>query len=70
MSAALDRLKAEVAETKAGVESAKVFIAGLAQQIRDLVAAGGSDAEFTQMADDLDAAQADLAAAQAAEPQA
>lgn len=36
MSAALDRLEAEVSETKTAIDSAVTLIRGLSQQIRDL----------------------------------
>lgn len=64
MSQALDRLKAEVAETKSVNESVRTLIGGMAEQIRTLAANGGaSDAELNQMADELDAEQAKMAQA-------
>jgi hypothetical protein len=68
MSAAMDRLKTEVAETRGIIASAKVAFAGLGQQIRDLrdqvakLDPAAVEQELTQMADDLDAAQGELAA--------
>lgn len=58
MSAELDRLTTEVAETKAGVASAITLIQGLAQQIRDNA---NDPAALKALADDLDASQTDLA---------
>lgn len=60
MSEALDRLTREVQETNDAVQSAVTLIAGLAQTIRDNI----DDSEaLNQLADDLDAQQATLAAA-------
>jgi hypothetical protein len=58
MSAELDRLTTEVAETKAGVASAIRLIQGLAQQIRDNAT---DPVALNALADDLDAQQKDLA---------
>jgi|SRR6478752_9882402 len=58
MSAALDRLTAEVAETRSAAQSLITLVQGLAQQIRDNV--DDSDA-LNQLADDLDAEQKDIA---------
>jgi hypothetical protein len=63
MSAELDRLTAEVSETHSAVDSAVTLIAGLAQQIRDL---STDPAALNALADDLDAQQAAIAAAVAA----
>ena len=60
MSAALDRLTQEVAETKTAVESAITLIDGLADQIRDLK---DDPAALEALADELDAQQAAIAAA-------
>jgi uncharacterized coiled-coil protein SlyX len=60
MSEALDRLTAEVAETHDAVDSAVALIAGLAQQIRDL---STDPAALNALADELDAQQAEIAAA-------
>jgi uncharacterized protein YigA (DUF484 family) len=60
MSAALDRLTAEVAENRSSVDSAIALIAGLAQQIRDL---SDDPAALNALADELDAQQADIAVA-------
>lgn len=60
MSAELDRLTAEVAETKTAAKSAVVLINGLAQQIRDLK---NDPAALTALADSLDADQAEIGAA-------
>jgi hypothetical protein len=59
MSEALDRLTAEVSETKSAVDSAVALISGLAQQIRDNV----SEDALNALADSLDAQQAELAEA-------
>lgn len=63
MSDALDRLTTEVAETRSAVDSAVTLISGLAEQIRDLK---DDPAALEALADDLDAQQADIAAAVAA----
>ena len=55
MSAALDRLTAEVAETKTANESLRAAFVGLADQIRET--AGDADAA-NALADELDADQA------------
>lgn len=60
MSVALDRLTAEVAETKTIAASAVALIRGLAQQIRDNAT---DPAALNALADELDATQADLGAA-------
>lgn len=60
MSDSLDRLTAEVAETKTVAASAKAMIAGLAQQIRDNAT---DEAALNQLADDLDSSTNDLAGA-------
>ena len=63
MSAALDRLTQEVSETKDAVASVLALVQGLADQIRN-----NSDdpAALEKLADDLDAAQQEIAAAVAA----
>lgn len=58
MSAALDRLTQEVAQTKDAVASVLTLVDGLAQQIRDNI--DDSDA-LNALADDLDAQQKDIA---------
>lgn len=63
MSAALDRLTAEVAETKTAVNSVLALVEGLAQQIRDNAT---DPVALNALADELDAQQAALAAAVAA----
>lgn len=63
MSAALDRLTREVSETKEVAASAVAMIEGLAQQIRDLK---DDPAALEALANELDASQAALAAAVAA----
>jgi hypothetical protein len=63
MSAALDRLTAEVAETKTAVASVLTLVQGLAAQIRDNI--DDSDA-LNALADDLDASQQQIADAIAA----
>jgi len=60
MSAALDRLTAEVTESKDATLAATTLIAGLAQQIRDAI---GSETQLNALADSLDADQAEIAAA-------
>lgn len=58
MSAALDRLTQEVAETKTAVASVLTLVAGLAQQIRDNAE---NPAALEALADDLDASQKEIA---------
>lgn len=65
MSAATERMKQEVAETKTVIGSAKTLIANLAQRLRDALASNDT-AALNAMADELDAAQGELAAAVAA----
>lgn len=60
MSAALNRLTAEVAENTNTTASAKALISGLAQQIRDNA---GNETALNKLADELDASGADLAGA-------
>src|SRR5690349_13322732 len=60
MSAQLDRLKQEVAESKTVTESAIAMIGNLAQQIRDLK---DDPAALEALANDLDSQQQALAAA-------
>ena len=60
MSETLDRLTREVAETRTVVESAKLLIGSLADQIREHV---GDEAALVALADDLDRQQGELAAA-------
>ncbi len=60
MSAELDRLTAEVAESRTAVDSVLALVAGLAQQIRDNAT---DPAALTALADSLDQQQADIAAA-------
>lgn len=66
MSAAMDRLKVEVAETRGIIPSVRALVQGLQQQIRDLAAQVASmdptalEAELTTLADDLDASQGEL----------
>jgi ABC-type transporter Mla subunit MlaD len=59
MSAALDRLTNEVAETKTAVDSVLTLVDGLADQIRALK---DDPAKLAALADELDANQADIAA--------
>jgi chromosome segregation ATPase len=63
MSAALDRLTQEVSETKDAVASVLALVQGLADQIRDNAE---DPAALNKLADDLDAAQQEIAAAVAA----
>lgn len=60
MSAALDRITAEVSETRTAVNSVITLVTGLAQQIRDLKE---DPAALEALANELDAAQAEIAAA-------
>lgn len=60
MSKELDDLTTEVANTKAGVDSAVTLIAGLRQQIID---AGTDPAKLQALTDALKATEADLAGA-------
>ena len=60
MSAALDRVQAEVTEMSAAVDSAIVLIEGLAQRIRDLAT---DPVALNAFADELDAKSNALAAA-------
>lgn len=60
MSAALDRITQEVAETKTAVDSVLTLVSGMAQQIRDLK---DDPAALELLANDLDAKQAEIAAA-------
>jgi len=60
----LEALRAEVAETRGHVESAKVFIAGLKAKIEELAARPTVDpAELAALASVLDATNNDFAAA-------
>lgn len=58
MSASLDKITAEVAETKTVMQSAVVLIAGLAGQIRDLK---DDPAALSALADSLDTDSSALA---------
>lgn len=60
MSQALDRLTAEVSESRTATESLTTLVAGLAQQIRDNAT---DQAALLALADDLDSQQASIAAA-------
>ncbi len=60
MSAELDRLTSEVAQSRAATDSVLVLVAGLAQQIRDNAT---DPAALNALADSLDQQQADIAAA-------
>lgn len=63
MANELDRLTTEVAETSGVIDSAIALLASLAQRIRDFI---NQPAALAKLADDLDAKQAALAAAIAA----
>ncbi len=65
MSVELTRLTQEVAETQGAVQSAIALLEGLSQFIRDHV---DDPAALNQLADNLDAQQAAIAAAVAANP--
>lgn len=67
MSAEVDRMKQEVAETRGAIESGIAFIKSLIQKIRDL---RDDPAALTALADDLDAQQKALAEAIATDPDA
>lgn len=60
MTAALDRLTAEVAESRTATESAIALIAGLSDQIRELK---DDPAALEALADDLDNQQSQIGAA-------
>lgn len=60
MSAALDRLREEVAENTAAVASAEVLISGLAEQLRNAI---GDEEALNALVEELDANSARLAAA-------
>jgi chromosome segregation ATPase len=60
MSAALDRLTAEVSESREATNSVLTLVAGLADQIRDLK---DDPAALEALADDLDAQQSEISAA-------
>ena len=70
MSAELDRLTAEVAESKTVMASAKVLIEGMAARLvqvqSELAAIGVTNATLDTLAVDLDVSANDLAAAVAA----
>ena len=66
MSASLDNLTNEVAETKGAIESAIVLINGLAQEVRDLKNAPNVDAAIDALSAELDGTSKALAAAVAA----
>lgn len=63
MTAALDRLTAEVANMKTVELSAVTLINGLAQRVRDAATAqaAGDDTALNALADDIDATASDLA---------
>lgn len=63
MSVAVDKLKAEVEETKGAVASIIALVEGLAQQIRDLK---DDPAALEALANELDQEQAKIAASVAA----
>ena len=60
MSAAIDKIRSEIAENKDLVSSTKALVSSLAQQIRD---AKGDEEALEALAADLDAQNAELAAA-------
>jgi hypothetical protein len=67
MSAALDRLKAEIAENKTVTQSVLTLVQSISGQLRELsekVAAGeAAEAEIAALADELDASTNQLASA-------
>lgn len=65
MSAALDRLTQEVLDTKGAADSAIALLTGLGDYIRANVS---DSAALNALADDLDAKQAEIAAAVVANP--
>ena len=62
VSEAFERLKTEVTETRTVAASAVALIGGLAERLRELADAPTSE-EIAALADELDAAQNDLASA-------
>lgn len=69
ISDALATLVTEVQETKAGIDSALVFIQGLKDQIQQLINAGAvTPAQLQDLANQLDAKQQEIAAAITTEP--
>jgi TolA-binding protein len=60
MKETIDRVRAEVTEARTVADSAKALVTQLAQQIRDNI---GDPAALNALADQLDATNADLAAA-------
>jgi len=66
VSQELDDLRAEVAETTSVASSAVILINGISARIQAAIDAGGSPADFIAMKAELDAANAGLAAAVAA----
>lgn len=67
MQAAIERITREVAEQKTVTDSVLTFIAGIKAQLEaaqaELAQIGAASATLNQLADDLDAQQAALAAA-------
>lgn len=64
MATDLTHIRAEAAESKDVMAAAASLIRNLAQLLRDAVASGGDvTAEVNEIADSLDAGQADLSAA-------
>ena len=66
--AALDELTREVEETKGVAESAITLIVGLKAKLDEIIAGGNNDPALLALAADLDATQASLADAVAANP--
>lgn len=61
--AAIDDLKREVQESRTVTQSAVALLQGLRQRLDDALASGNTEADIRAVIDDLDAQQADLAAA-------
>lgn len=63
---ALENLRQEVEETQSAIDSAIVFIAGLANRLREALMGDTTSEDISELADELDAAQTKLATAIAA----
>lgn len=67
--ATLETLRRELAETRAGIDSVLALVAGLRQQLQDLIDADTVTPEALQeLVDEMDRQQADLAAATVTDP--
>lgn len=63
MSAAVDRIRAEVAEQRGATNSIIALVKGFAQALKDAIASGADAAELNALADELDAQQGEITAA-------